>query len=226
MNDPEPKPVYKEEKDVDLGVVLNSLGKALRKLGRGFRLLCAQLINSFLDLIIFLKKRIIWLLLAFIIGFSYGIYLNYSRGPNYSSSMKASFNFGSNYALYNSLEYLNSLIGEGKSKDLSRLLSIQEQEAERLVSFSADPIDDELVLSELYRQNFLEYNRNSQFRTDTFWTKTIPYKQFKSDVTKYDIPMQEITVISTAPDIFPKIESGLINLISGNGTLKKKSGIK
>ena len=32
MNDPEPKPVYKEEKDVDLGVVLNSLGKALRKL--------------------------------------------------------------------------------------------------------------------------------------------------------------------------------------------------
>ena len=28
-------------------------------------------------------------------------------------------------------------------------------------------------------------------------------------------------MVSTAPDIFPKIESGLINLISGNGTLKK-----
>jgi hypothetical protein len=221
MNDPEPKPVHKEEKDIDLGIVFNSVSKAFIRLGRAFRLLSNELVSSFLDLIIFLKKKLVWLLLSFVIGFSYGIYLNYSRGANYSSSMKASFNFGSNYALYNSLDYLNSLISEGRYKDLSELLSIQEKEAKRLVSFSADAIDDELVLSELYKQFFFDYNKNSQFRTDTFWTKTIPYKQFKNDVTKYDIPMQEITVVSTVSDIFPKLEAGLINLISRNGTLKK-----
>jgi hypothetical protein len=47
------------------------------------------------------------------------------------------------------------------------------------------------------------------------------YKNFKSSLTKYDYPLHEITVTSTDVSIFPKIQQGIIEKISGNELLQQ-----
>jgi hypothetical protein len=215
----------REDNEVDLGNVFNAISRFFAKLGRFLANVSMAIVSSFILLLLFLKKKIIWLVLAALIGFAYGAYTNYSRGSNYYSTMIARLNFGSSRSLYNSIDYLNALISQGRLKELSQLLKISEQEAGKLVFFEARPVEDELSIIELYKQQFLDYNRSSTLRTDTFWTRTVTYKDFKKSLTNYDMPVQEVTAIGRQPDVFPKLQPAFINLIASNGILKRNSEI-
>lgn len=225
MEDQAKKTSNEERKDIDLGTILYAISKAFTKLGSAIYSLFVNLGESFLLVLIFLKKRIIWILLAAVVGFVYGSYLSYINGKKYYSALTARFNYGSNRALYNTVDYLNALVEEGEFNELSKLLSISEKEASSLVNFNVEAINDELIISDLYKQQFLNIDRNVRFRTDTFWTKVITYKDFKSNLTKYDLPLQKITAVSTQSNIFPRLQDGLIKSISGNGILKRNYDI-
>jgi hypothetical protein len=208
-----------DDRDIDLGTVLRSIGRAFSKIGWLIKSFFLFLGGLFLYSLIFLKKRAIWLIIAGAIGFAYGYYLKYSNGNKYYSSFTARFNFGSSRSLYNTIDYLNSLIADGRLNELSKLFSITEKEAAMLIEFEAEAIKDEIILTDLYRQEFFDFDRNSRVRTDTFWTKTVTYKEFKSSLTKYDMPLQRVTVTSTKPDIFPKLQPGFIKNIVSDGIL-------
>lgn len=213
------------DNDIDLGSLLTMAGRGLASFGRGIRAALGGLGTALVTIIVFLKRRFIWLLIAIGAGIAWGTYAGADVGPRYFSEMTARFNFKSTLTLYNTIDYLNALIGARKHSELARLLNLSQDEAEHLSGFSAEPIIDELTISELYNQNFLLFDRSSYVRTDTFWTRIIPYEKFKSSLTKFDIPNQRVKAMSSFPDGFQKIQAGLLKLITENENLKNNYAI-
>lgn len=215
----------KDNDDVDLGSALVIMGRGFRSIGRFFSGIFRAFGDAIVYALLFLKRMMWWLIAAVIIGLSLGSYLNYVNGPMYHSVMTARYNFGSTRALYNTIDYLNALISEDRLTDLSKALSISVDEAKSIKLFSATPLTSEKAISDLYYEYYLATDRRLAVRTDTFWTRTIRYKDFKEGLTKYDFPVQLLTAYSNRSDIFPKIQQGLINTIVSNGTLKRNEEI-
>ncbi|MDF2187452.1 hypothetical protein [Paraflavitalea sp. CAU 1676] len=225
MENQDKKKVPGSDNDVDLGTLFQLAGNGFSKLTSFFRQLFIGFGNGMLFMLIFLKRRMWWILGALLIGYGWGTYQNYKNGVKYYSTMTARFHLGSTKALYHTIDYLNNMISAGRSNELAQLLSISKEEAASLRAFEAEAIVDEKEVSDLYRKQFLSYNRGQFLRTDTFWTRVIPYKDFKAGLTKFDYPLQEISVVSTQIDVFPKIQQGFINAVTSNGDLKKNLAI-
>jgi hypothetical protein len=215
----------KEENDIDLGSVFSGIGKGLKKLGRSIGSGGSALGTGVLNIIIFFKKRFIWFALAIAAALGWGIYSGTGKPPSYASELTGRFNFGSTLALYSTIDYLNALIASNDRGELAKLLQITEVEAEHLSAFSAEAVTDELTISELYKRNFMLYDRSYRIRTDTFWTRIIPYDKFKQSLTKFDIPLQRVKAEGTRPDIFRKIQPGFLALILTNENLKNNHSI-
>ncbi|HTQ66174.1 MAG TPA: hypothetical protein VMI12_15360 [Puia sp.] len=224
MENQEKKQPSQESNDVDLGALVNLFIKFCRKLVDFFTSVFRLLGSVILYILIFLRKNIIWLGLTIIVGLIWGIYVDYKKGVKYESVMTVRTNFGSSRALYNSMDYLNALVNERRLNELSKIFTINESEAASLVRFTADPVEDELVLTQLYKDKFISSSRSDLVRLDTFWSRIEKFGDFKKNLTKFDIPLHEITVISKQVDIFNKIQQGIINTVE-NEVLKKNQEI-
>jgi hypothetical protein len=209
------------EQDVDLGLLLYKAGQATKRsfaaLGRGFSLLGTGLLFA----LFFLKRNLLWLALGTGLGLAYGFYLKERDGLTYSSNMTVRTNFNSSPSLYNTVDYINALIGQGRTTDLSRMFSVDAAHARTIRHVEARPLRSETVIARMYTDQFLIHPRNDRFRLDTFWAKTITYKDYKSNLSRDDFPYHIVTVTSTSSDIFPKIQKGIVDFISGNEVLKR-----
>lgn len=220
MENQEKKTTPADSNDLDLGTVLQLFIRGINNLCRLVMSFFQGIINTILVILIFLKRRIWWIIGALVVGYAWGSYQNYQNGVKYHSTMTARFNFGSTRSLYSSIEYLNNLLGEGRRAEVAQLLSITPEEAASLRSFEAEPVTNEREVSELYKELYLGYNRGA-VRLDTVWTKLIPYKEFRGALTKYDYPTQTVTAVGTRPDLFAKVQQGFINVVVSNGDLQR-----
>ena len=91
-----------QDQEIDLG----QIGKGIPNFFQG-------IINSFFDLIFFLKKKIIIVGSLFIIGVALGYFLD--KNGSYTQDILVMPNFGSNEYLYKKIEFLNSRIIENDS---------------------------------------------------------------------------------------------------------------
>lgn len=215
----------RKDNDIDLGSLIALAGRGFSSLGHSIRVGASGLGTAIANILVFIKRKLIWLVLAGAAGFGWGMYSNVGRDYRFSSEMTARFNFKSTLTLYNTIDYLNALVVSQKHDDLARVLSLTQEEAKALGSFSAEPIMDELTVSELYKQNFLLFDRSYRIRTDTFWTRIVPYEKFKASLTKFDIPLQRVKAVSKNAEAFRKIEAGFLKLITENENLKNNYAI-
>jgi hypothetical protein len=209
-----------QENEIDLGVFFNLIGKIFYKIGSAIRLLFLSLFQFLIAFLLFIKRRILWLGLAGLIGLSFGIYKYISRGPTYYSEMIVRSNFESTPLLYNQLDYFNSLIKQNRYKELSSVFNLTEKEASRLIEFVIIPIDDDIEAAKLYRNTFLDYRRFGLYGADTIWRKTMKFEEFKKQLRPSDYPLQSIKLYSSNPDIYIKVQHGLVHIIDSNKALQ------
>ena len=211
----------RSSEETDLGTLIYKFGRSLKQLSDSVGNVFVSIGRSFLLLCLFLMKNILWLAAGTALGFIFGQYVLKGSGTMYYSEMTVRANFNSSRALYNSVDYFNALSGAGDAKTLASVFSIDESQAEKLRSFSVQPVKSELSTAELYKKVFLQQIRSEKLRQDTFWTRTITYEEFKKSLANYDYPLQKITVIATDPLIFKKLEQGFINQVSENTLLQQ-----
>jgi hypothetical protein len=215
---PHPKP---RETDVDLGLVIYKTGNAVNNFFVWIGRMMRKGGNTFLIFLLFIRKNLLWLLLGTLIGFGFGLYLFYKNGAKYYSQMTVKTNFNSGRALYGTIDYLNSMINSNSMNDLAKILDINPAEAGKLVNFEVSPVKSEMITAQMYKEQFLTIHRNTKIRMDTFWTKTLNYNTFKESLTNIDYPVHVITVASTSPTIFSKLQRGLVNQVSNNELLQQ-----
>ena len=201
--------------DGDVGFLIYKVGHTVKQffvwIARGLSVLGEALVAF----VVFLFRNAVWLLLGTVVGVAYGYY-NYSKqGAYYTSEMTVKANFNSTRSLYNTIEYLNSLIAADKMDELSKVLNVTPAEADQLIEFSGNNVESEIITADMYKAQFMqEDRRNPRIRRDTFWLRTIEYRDFKESLTKFDYPYHEIELKSTNPSIFSKTEKGIVNYIS------------
>jgi hypothetical protein len=210
------------EEDVDLGKLFYKTGGAINNffiwLGGVFRAFG----NFLIQVLFFLRRNFKWLALGTLVGIGYGYYLVYREGNNYHSSMTVKANYNSSKALYNTADYLNALVGARQRTELARFFGITEKEASSLKTFTVSPVESEIIVADLYKERFLNLYHNTRVRMDTFWIKTISFEDFKNTLTKYDYPVHEIKVTSNLPNIFGKLQQGIIASVGSIETLKRQ----
>ncbi len=217
-NQPTRQPAQ-QEKDMDLAGLLALMSRGIRKIFVWIGSFFVFLFECALVLLLFIKRKIIFFLVAAAIGLVLGL-ISYNRsGPLYYSDMLVRTNFESSRLLYNKIKYFNALIREAKRKEISEIFGISEAEAVSLVSFAIEPVSDEIEKAKVYRDYFLTHDRSSNFSLDTMWSKTIKYNDFKKDLKTYDYPFHEIRLISTSSTVFSKITNGIIKSVKDNATM-------
>jgi hypothetical protein len=221
MND---KPALEKNKsdDVELSDFLRLLGRILTKIGNAIAWVFINLYDLLILFFLFIKRKIVWLALGFVLGSGFGLFSYYNSGPVYKSEMVTKSNFESNYFLYNQVDYFNSLIRNNKFNEISKIFNISEAEAKELVGFTALPVKNDIEAAKLYRQTFLQSKRNHNYGFDTIWSRTLKFDAFKRQLSDFDYPVNRIIARSKQADIFPKIQQGILNSFNNNPELKEK----
>jgi hypothetical protein len=210
-----------QDKEIDLGIFFNSLRHAVLSIGKMLKTLLGLLLSSVLQLLLFIKRNFVWLLVSALIGFGYGFYNYMIKGPSYFAEMTVSTNSESSRLLYQKIDYFNALIKDGQLKELCEVFKIVPSEASKLIHFEIAPIDEPLQEAKMYRENFLTTPRKPT-QIDTLWPNIIiTYKDFVASLTKYDYPQHTIRLYSRSSNIFPKIQQGVMDMIGNNLSLKK-----
>ncbi|HUQ64960.1 MAG TPA: hypothetical protein VM101_02325 [Flavitalea sp.] len=215
-----PQRTKPQNDDIDLGHLFDKTGGAIVSFFTWVDTIFSRLGDALLQLLFLLRRNAIWLLAGTLIGVGIGIYFQSKEGARYSSTMTVRANFNSTLSLYNSLDYFNALIANRETGQLVKLFNISPAEASSLKMFEATPVKSEKIVSDMYNEQFMRQEKDAVKRMDTFWTKTIPYKDFKSSLTKYDYPLHDITVISSNVMIFQKLQQGILNEINSNKLLQ------
>lgn len=201
--------------DADLNLLLYKTGRSLKQffvwVGSGI----GTLIRGILATLFFLFRNMLWLLIGFAAGLCFGFY-QVSQSTAYTAEMVVKANFGSSRQLYNAVTYVNSLISAKQTKALSSLFDITATEAGQLSDLSIEPEISEIITTEMYREQFLEPERNKKIRLDTFWTRVVKYEDFKDNLTEFDYPFYKITAKASNATVFPKIGTGFAAYINSN----------
>ena len=198
-----------KESEIDLGVFFNLLSRLFSSVVNAVKSFFLFVFHTILSILIFIKRRIIWLAAGLFLGLITGLYFYFKEGPVYYSDMVVRANFENARSLYNAIDYFNSLVKDGKTNELVQVFSISETDANKLIRFEISAIDDELERIKLYKAFISDYNRNNLVK-DTSWAKMIKYSDFKNDLTAYNFPLQKIRVYSNNPDVYRSIQSGLV----------------
>lgn len=205
--------------EVDLGTLLYKASRSVRSGVQAIGYLCGQLLASFLLLLLFLLRNMVWILAGTIIGFVYGAFRTKATGFRYYSESTLKTNVYSARALYQSIDYYNALASSGATDELAKIFDISPQQAATLYSFSAEPEESEIVRTEMYRQKIREH-RLSASGVDTSWAHLINYNEFVKSITKLDYPLHTVTVVSSDPRIFGRLNNGLVKGIASNSFLQ------
>jgi hypothetical protein len=209
-----------KETEIDLGVFFNLIERIFRKVISFISAFFLSIFQLFIELLLFIKRKIIWLVIGALVGLTFGLQRYFTKGPTYYSEMVVRTNFESAKPLYNQINYFNSLIDQKQYKELASIFGLKENEASNLSSFNISPIDDYLETARLYKNTFLDYKRSGIQKTDTLWVKTIKFNEFKERLKPYDYPLQKIKLYSTDPRLYAKVQNGLLHSVNNNKALQ------
>jgi hypothetical protein len=213
------EPKTPKENEIDLGVFFGLIEKIFRKIGILLSSFFLSLFQLCISILLFIKRKIVWMALGAIVGLGFGLQHYISKGPSYYSEMLVRTNFESTRPLYNLINYFNSLIDQSRFKDLSLIFGIKESEARNLSSFEISPVDDYMETARLYKNTFLDHNRTGTINRDTLWSNTVGFNEFRNHLKPYDYPVQKIRLYSTHTGIYPKVQEGLIRSVNNNKVL-------
>lgn len=212
-----PIPASDYDSDKDINLILYKTAQAIKRgldgIGRAL-VAFARSLGAFVE---FLVRNLVWLLIGLVLGLAYGFYKYSKAGPQYASEMVVQTNFNSARPLYSTVDHLNILVGTANKAELSRIFRISNEEAGQIKNFSIEPVKNELIIADMYKHKFLQTPVDKHYiRQDTFWTRTIPYGEFKESLTTYDYPVHKITAVSYNQNIFEKLQNGITDKLLNN----------
>ena len=193
-----------QEQEIDLG-----------QIGAGIKKLLNSILNTIFDFIFFIKKKIIVIVILFVLGVVLGFYAD--RTPNYTQDITVIPNFGSNEYLYKKIDFLNSRIiekddqffksigvvnydkiGKIEIKAINGIFGFvnmrnNEQNFELIKLMAEDGNIDEIIKNDITSKNF--YFHNITFKTE----EQINQKEIIDPIVNY---LQENTFYKKQQKIF------------------------
>ena len=138
--------------EVDLGQLINMIGNTFNKFFQFIASIFNQFFMAFVWLVFFIRRRVIVLISAIIVGLITGYLIEKTSSPVYKSSISVKQNYQTGENLYGSINYYNGLLRDRDYQILSEVLGLLSSPKE-IVGFEIEPIitdNDMLVMFDKY----------------------------------------------------------------------------
>ena len=121
----------------------------------------------------FIKKHILKLVIAGVLGIALSLILEKTSEPVYKSYVTVKQNYPTGENLYNSMGYYNDLVDQKDIVTLKNALNIEESEASSILGFDIEPV----ITENQKLQNFDAYIKT----LDSAVASTVEYKAFSEN---------------------------------------------
>ena len=199
-------PKNNDNEEVDLGVLFNSIGRAITKLFSFIGNIVMFLLNIIFDILVFVRKRIVYFALACGVGLAVGIVIENTSPSKYLATATLEPHFDSARQLYSNVEYLNDLAKQSDSIQLGTFFGISTADAATISTLEIAPFVTETRLLQ-------EYN-DFVIGLDSLVAAEISYKDFIKQMDDYDRKIHVLSVESSKQDLFGSLLSPLTKSVS------------
>lgn len=207
-------PKQQPTEEVDLGQLFKLIGDAFERFFKFIGGIFNKLFLAFVWLVFFIKKHILKLAIAGIIGFAYGIFTEKLSTPIYKSLTIVKQNYKTGESLNNSIDYYNDLVNENDTLTLKNVLGISGSEAASIIDFKM-----ESVISENEKlKNFDEYSKG----LDSVIASTFEYKRYINNSKEYNHRYQQITIKSNERNNFKQLFEKIVENVNTNSYFKRE----
>lgn len=202
----------RSEEEIDLGQLFTLIGRGSSKLGGFVGNLFQFMFSIILAVIFFIKKHIVKLVAAGLLGLLIGLVFELTGDVRYEASMVVKPNYESGRQLYKNIAYYDELVRQENIELLSSTFNISKQEAESIKSFEIEPITNENFVLSKY-DDFVA-------SLDSTISLNLEYDEYKNEFPEYSFFQHKIIVVSTANDVFLKLENSIVSGIVDNPYFK------
>ena len=200
--------------EVDLGQLFQMIGNAFRS----FFNLIGRILNgiflAFIWFVLFIKKNIIILGAAVVIGLVLGIIQDKASAPVYKSETIIRQNYDTGETLNDLINYINELVISGDTINLSDNLKINSSEAGKILEFSLEA----LVTKNQQLQSFDNYKRD----LDSVTASTLEFENYISSVKDYNYRDQKVIVRSSDQIMYSAVVGVIIDRVSSSNYFRNE----
>jgi len=200
------------DEEIDLGSLFIIIGRGLTKLFSFIGNIFKGIFHFLIECLLFLRKNLVILLIAGIIGAIVGFFLEKKSGTKYEANLTVRPNYNSSRQLYNNIKFYNDAIKEKDYSLLSSVFKISEEEAKSLRSFNIEPFTNE--------NDIITAFDLLATQVDSITFKSYSYDKFNRSFTDYDYEVHKISVVATKNDVFQKLSIPIISSITNNEYFK------
>ena len=198
----------KNEEEVDLGSLFVIIGKGFKNFFNFIASIFKGIFHFLIITLLFFKEHLLKIIVAGLVGFIFGAYLDYNKGVIYESKMLVKPNFDSTKQLYGNILFYNDLVNQKEYNLLMETFQINQEEAESLREFSIKALMNENDIIISYDELAVS--------VDTLAINDYDFESFKKAFTNYDYFIHEVKVTSTQNKIFKKFDKIILSSVSEN----------
>ena len=200
--------------EVDLGQLFKLIGNVFYRFFNFILSIFKNLFSAFVWLVFFIKKQIIVLGLAGIIGVIIGVLVVKTSVAKYKSSVTLVQNYQIGENLYSAVGYYNDLLRQRDYKILGEALNLDEEEANSILSFEVKPVVSE-------NQKLVAFNSYMK-GLDSLAATKIEYEGFLENNEDYTHAYQQISIESTQRNNFKSVFENIVESINSNSFFVNK----
>ncbi|MBU3820642.1 hypothetical protein KO566_01105 [Flavobacteriaceae bacterium XHP0103] len=212
MSKESPQPQPSEE--VDLGQLFKLIGNAFERFFKFIGGIFYKLFLAFVWFVFFIKKHILKLVIAGVIGIGFGFMLQKVSDPVYKSYVTIKQNYDTGENLYNSINYYNDLVKQKDYSTLENVLGIEASQAQSISEFDIQSVVNE-------NDKLKEYD--AYLKTlDTAVAKIITYEMFLKNDVEHVHKYQQITIKAKKRNNFKTMFDNIINNVESNDYFERE----
>ncbi|MBT8271709.1 MAG: hypothetical protein HKO90_09745 [Flavobacteriaceae bacterium] len=194
--------------EVDLGPLFTALGRVFKSFFDFLRRTFLSVFHAFIWILLFLKKHILLLVIAIVIGSVLGYVKESFSNPVYRSDTLIRQNYSTGETLNDLVTYLNNMRSSQDTITLSRMLNIQPEEASML---------QEIELEQLVNPNgqlvdFVQYKR----KLDSISATDLTLDEFLQNKRSFNFTDQIIIIRSIDQIPYGQIVDAIIERVSSS----------
>lgn len=201
--------------EVDLGQLFRLIGNGFNRFFRFIGKILFGLFLAFVWLVFFLKKHIIKIAIAAILGFCVG-YLKEKVGtPIYQSSVVVKQNYDTGKNLYALIDYFNKLIKDRDTLAVRNELNVSGKLASSLVMIEIKPT----VLETQLIKNYDNYIKE----LDSVLASTIDYKTYSKSVNSWEFREHQLIINSKEKVNLNPVFEEIVDKINNSEYFKREN---
>lgn len=202
-----------EEEEIELGSLFIIIGKGFSNLFRWIGSILKRIFNFFITILIFIKKHLLKLSIAAIVGGTLGTFFEIKKEELFTSDLLVKPNFKSTMQLYNNVNFYNELVKQKDTILLATIFKLNNDEAASLKSFKITPIIDDNDIITSYDDLIIE--------VDTLTSKNYSLEKYRNSFKEINYKVHQIKVVASNKHVFSKLDDIIISSVVENNYFKK-----